>query len=161
MLSKLITMNFQAMSKQRKFILIAALIGVISIFLPWVSVGFGGFGITVNGFHSWGILCFLAFVGAGIIAYMGDQTSNLPKTMWFAALVCGGLSLLGVLIFLSEAGGASGFGLYIGLLAAIAVAGSAWMFKNPGDDFKSGFDSLKKEINDKTQSTNTPNNPPL
>ena len=31
-------MNFQTMNKQRKFVLIAAAVGVISMFLPWVSV---------------------------------------------------------------------------------------------------------------------------
>ena len=31
-------MNFQTMNKQRKFVLIAAAIGVISMFLPWISI---------------------------------------------------------------------------------------------------------------------------
>ena len=31
-------MNFQTMNKQRKFVLIAAAVGVISMFLPWISI---------------------------------------------------------------------------------------------------------------------------
>ncbi len=38
-------MNFQTMNKQRKFILIAAAVGIIAMFLPWVKISF--FGIII------------------------------------------------------------------------------------------------------------------
>jgi Na+/H+ antiporter NhaC len=50
-------MNFETMSKQRKMILIAAAIGIVSMFLPWVSV----FGFSVNGMNGWGVLVFFVF----------------------------------------------------------------------------------------------------
>src|ERR1700712_3737189 len=122
-------MNFQTMSKQRKFILIAAAVGVIACFLPWITISFGGFTAgSVNGLHSYGFLCFFSFIGAGLVSYMGNQTLNLEKTMWFVALACGAIALLFEIIFLSDAGGFSGFGLYIALLAAIGVLVFAWKF---------------------------------
>ena len=69
-------MNFQTMNKQRKFILIAAVVGIIGMFLPWINVFF----FSVNGMHSWGILAFLSFIVAGAVALLGDQTKNLDKT---------------------------------------------------------------------------------
>ena len=51
-------MNFQTMSKQRKFVLIASAIGIISMFLPWFSF----FGFRISGMHGVGILVFLCFV---------------------------------------------------------------------------------------------------
>lgn len=53
-------MNFNTLHKQRKAILIAAVIGVIGVFLPWITVGFLGQNIHSNGFHGIGILAFLA-----------------------------------------------------------------------------------------------------
>ncbi|MEI9955839.1 MAG: hypothetical protein WDM90_05900 [Ferruginibacter sp.] len=82
-------MNFQTMNKQRKFILIAAAIGIIGMFLPWVNFFF----ISINGMHSWGILAFLSFLGAGVVSLLGDQTKNLDKTFWFIALACGAFSI--------------------------------------------------------------------
>jgi hypothetical protein len=63
-------MNFQTMNKQRKFVLIAAGVGIISMFLPWVSVSVLGFSQTVNGMHDKGILVFLCFSASVIIAYL-------------------------------------------------------------------------------------------
>ncbi len=44
-------MNFETMSKQRKFVLIAAITGVIATFLPWWSFATFGYAYSVNGFH--------------------------------------------------------------------------------------------------------------
>lgn len=70
-------MNFQTMSKQRKFILVSALVGIIAMFLPWIKMPFLG---SVNGMHGRGIIVFICFLVAGILAYIGDQTKNLEKT---------------------------------------------------------------------------------
>jgi len=66
-------MNFQTMNKQRKFVLIAAAVGIISMFLPWISF----FGFSINGMHGSGIVVFLCFAVSGIISLLGDQTKNL------------------------------------------------------------------------------------
>jgi hypothetical protein len=147
-------MNFQTMNRQRKLILFASLAGIISIFLPWFSAGAFGFSVHVNGFHGWGILAFLCFVAALVISLVGNQPQPLDKSIWFVAMICGALCLLSVIITIlssqtADYGFASaglGFGIWIALVAAIAVTAFAWMFKNPADNLKGGFDSLKKTV---------------
>ena len=152
-------MNFQTMSKQRKFVLISAAIGFISMFLPWISISMFGYSQSVNGMHDKGIIVFLCFVASGGIAYIGDQTKNLEKTMWTVTLLAGALALIIILWFYSQANdsvmGSSliGFGLYIAALAAIGVLGSAYLFRSPTDNLKDGFDSMKKDIESKMGNT--------
>lgn len=159
-------MNFQTMNRQRKLILIAAIAGIIAVFLPWFSAGAFGFSVHINGFHGWGILAFLAFVASGIIALMGAQTEALDKTMWFAAFICGALALLIIIVTIvsSQSSGYGlvsaglGFGIWIALTAGIGVMLSAWMFKNPAHNIKSGFESLKKTVYTASSSANTSSN---
>jgi NADH:ubiquinone oxidoreductase subunit 6 (subunit J) len=152
-------MNFQLLNKQRKMILIAAAVGLISVFLPWIKLSAGMFGQevvseSVNGFHGWGILAFLAFAVACVISLLGDQTKTLDKTMWIVALAGGAVALISVVISLlnSPAGEAMladikfGFGIWIALAASLGTIGAAWMFKNPEDTLKDGFESLKKSV---------------
>ena len=149
-------MNFQTLNKQRKLILISAAAGIISIFLPWFSAGAFGFSVHVNGFHGWGVLAFISFLGVAIISLMGDQSSALDKGTWFAAIICGALALLSVIITLissasnsTDLGFASaglGFGIWVALVASIAVTLFAWMFRNPAYDLKSGFESVKNSV---------------
>ncbi len=140
------------MNKQRKFILISAAIGVISIFLPWVTISVMGMGSSVNGFHGVGIVVFLSFAGAIIIALMGDQTKSLDKTMWLAALAAGVIAFLFTLIAAASndaSGGMGlvdaslGIGIWLAFISSIGISASAWMFKNPDDDLKSSFEGLK------------------
>lgn len=156
------------MSKQRKFVLISAAAGFISMFLPWVSISMLGYSQSVNGMHDKGILVFLCFVASGVIAYLGDQTKNLDKTMWTITLVAGAIALLVIIWFYSQATnsimGSSmiGFGVYIAALAAIGVLGSAYMFRSPTDNIKDGFNSIKKEIESKIGNSTggAPTSPP-
>ena len=87
-------MNFETMSKQRKFILIAAAVGFIAMFLPWINISFFGISSSLNGMHDKGILVFICFVVAGVLAYTGDQTKNLDKKNWFIVLIAGALATL-------------------------------------------------------------------
>jgi hypothetical protein len=153
-------MNFQALHKQRKFILIIAAIGAISIFLPWFTISAEGLGVRIsesqNGFHGTGVLVFLAFVGAGILALVGDQSHLMEKTMWVATLIAGVIALLFVVINLARTSGSGdgfgfaqagpGFGIWISLIASVGMLASAWLLKNPGDTLKSGFDSMKRDL---------------
>jgi hypothetical protein len=159
--------NFQTMSKQRKFVLIAAAVGIISMFLPWISVSVSIFGYTqntqsYNGMRDIGILVFLCFIVSGAIAYLGDQTKNLDKTMWGIVLATGALALLCIIGFYSGKSSASimgssqaGFGLYIAVIAAIGVLVSAYLFRSPTDNIKDSFTSMKQNIQNKL---NTPGN---
>ena len=154
-------MNFQTMNKQRKFILIAAAVGIIAMFLPWVRVSIFGISNSVNGLHGSGILVLLCFAGAGVVAFLGDQTKNLDKTFWMIALVCGGLATLIMVWNLIDAfsSGISSYisiGFYLATAAAIGVLASAWLFKASGYSIKDGFDSLKHDIEDKTKGNDAP-----
>ena len=166
--------NFQTMSKQRKFVLIAAAVGIISMFLPWISYSVSLFAFTqniqsYNGMRDIGILAFLCFIVSGSIAYLGDQTKNLDKTMWGIVLAAGALALLSIIGFYFNKSSASimgstqvGSGLYIAAIAAIGILGSAYLFRSPTDNIKDSFNSMKKNIQNKLNTpgdttTNTPN----
>ena len=152
-------MNFQTMSKQRKMILIAAAIGLLAMFLPWVSFSFGPFGGgSVNGMHGWGILVFLCFLGAGALALMGDQTKNLEPMYWLLALVAGGLASLVMLVnFINASGNLDfvGVGFYGAMLAAFGVVAMAYMHRSASDSIQGGYDTLRKNFNTPT-TTNQP-----
>ena len=147
-------MNFQTMSKQRKFILIASAIGVISMFLPWVKISLFGFSSSVNGMRDSGIFIFLCFVACGVISFLGNQTTNLDRTMWMVTLIVGGLAaLIMVINFLRASDGMNflSYGFYMALLSSIGLVVAAYLFRTPGESIKSGFDSLKKDIEEKTK----------
>ncbi|THU36026.1 hypothetical protein FAM09_21810 [Niastella caeni] len=146
-------MNFLLMHKQRRFILILAAIGIIAVFLPWVTVG-GIFGdsLNANGFNGTGIVVFLSLVAVAVIALMGDQKKAEERNMWMITLMAGFIALLFAIIKYSQISGSAfgivsaGYGLWIALAASLAVIVFAWLFKNPGDTLQSGFDSLKKNM---------------
>ena len=152
-------MNFQTMSKQRKFILIAAAIGIIAMFLPWIDA----FVIKANGMHGKGIIVFLCFAAAGVMAYMGDQTKNLDKTPWFITLICGAIATLMMILFYSDAssnsivGSLLAYGFYIAAIASIGLLAVTYLFRSAGDSIKGGLDKLKDTIEQKTKSDNPPN----
>jgi peptidoglycan/LPS O-acetylase OafA/YrhL len=157
-------MNFSTMNKQRKFVLIASVIGIISMFLPWYSISLLGYTQSVNGMHGWGVLAFICFIVCGGLAYLGDQTKNLDKNMWLVVLVAG---LIALIIAITEFFNASnsimgssfvGFGLYISGIAAIVVLASAYMFRAPTDNLKDSLESMKKNIENKMNTPNTGNN---
>src|SRR5438067_2368973 len=112
-------MNFQTMSKQRKMILIAAAVGVISMFLPWISL----LGFSVNGMHGSGVFVFICFLAAGAIAYMGDQTTTLNQTNWMIALIAGGVAAIIMVInfFDGASSGLLGIGFYGALIASLGI----------------------------------------
>ena len=150
-------MNFQTIHKQRKLILLAALLGLISLFLPWISVSILGYNQSTNGFHSFGIVVFLSYLGAGVLALTGDQQHPLAKNSWLGALAAGFAALLCTLIFManteSTSGGGMGFvdagigfGIWVSLLACAGMLVSTWLFKNPADTLRDSFAQIKKSI---------------
>ena len=154
-------MNFQTMNKQRKFMLIAAGIGAIAMFLPWITVSFLGYGGSVNGFHGEGVFIFLCFAGCAVVAFLGNQETALDKTMWMIALIAGGLAaLLMVIYFLRALDAISylSYGFYLALAASLALVFVIYNYRSGGFNVKDGFDSLKNDIEKKSNSGNT--NPP-
>ncbi len=160
---KLTIMNFQGMSKQRKFLLVSSAVGFISMFLPWVSISMFGYTQSVNGMHKEGILVFICFVVTGIIAFVDDEKKNLDKTMWTLTLLAGVIALLFTIWYYLEitnsliGSALVGFGIYIAAIAAIGILVSAYLLRSPSDNLKDGFDSLKDGL--KSKFANSPNPP--
>lgn len=143
-------MNFATLNKQRKMILIAAAVGVISMFLPWVSF----LGFSTNGMNGWGVLVFFCFAGAGVISLMGDQTRNLEPMNWMLTLIAGGVAGLIMVINFFNAIDALGYlsiGFYGALVAAVALPAFAYMYRTANDSLQSGFDTLKNNFNAPSQ----------
>jgi peptidoglycan/LPS O-acetylase OafA/YrhL len=159
-------MNYQTMSKQRKFVLISAAVGFISMFLPWFSIPIFGFNQSVNGMHDKGILVFVCFVVCGVIAYLGDQTKKLEKNMWAITLAAGAFALLIITWFYFQATssfmGTSivGLGVYLAAIAAIGIIASAWLFKSPAHNIKDSFNGIRKDIGNRMSTTGNATSPP-
>ena len=118
--------------KQKLYSLILAGVAIISMLLPWFSVkasGGFGFGVSKNGFGSWGLL---ALIGAGVVVaacFMGDKSKvfdDMGKKLalgGFGAIAGGAIIYL--IRILSVGGGSyggmvkasPGIGLFLGLVA--------------------------------------------
>lgn len=76
--------------------------------------------------------------------------------MWIVVLLLGTVaSLIMIFTFIDTANSiinVFSYGFYIALVAAIGVVLSAYIFKTPGETIKGGFDSFKKNIENKTKS---------
>jgi len=145
-------MNFETMSTQRKMILIASAVGVIAMFLPWVSTILG----SGNGMHGGGIIAFICFLAAGFLSFTGDQTTNLNRMNWMLTLIAGGVALIVTVInFFDIPSVVRGYGVYIAMAASIAVLAFAWMHKSATDSLQGGFDTLKNSFNNNATTTQT------
>jgi len=112
--------------KQKLYALIIAAVGLISVFLPWYKLSFGGYfggvgGYSVNGMHGIGIVTFLGFIAAGAVTFaMGDKTKAFDGQPKMIVAACfGGAGLFALIQFLSQTHFTS-FGLYLSILAGIA-----------------------------------------
>ena len=122
--------------KQKLYALIAAVIGVIAMFLPWWSLSFGsieGFGrlggYSINGMHGLGILAFLAFAGAAVLCFLGDKTKPFEGQFKMIAAACfGGAALITLIQFIRLSSNTS-FGIWLSLLAGIAGAVIVYVLK--------------------------------
>jgi hypothetical protein len=151
------------MNNQRKFILIAAAVGIIAAFLPWVSVSAGMFGmsmgsVSVNGFHGVGILYCLAIAAAGAVAAMGDQKALLDKNMRLVAILGGAVSVIALLIWfvnlkssatdggLGVVSASVGYGFYLSAVAALAVTIIPFYIKGADDSLAGDIAKLKSSV---------------
>ena len=164
-------MNFQQLNKQRKFIIVGAALGLIACFLPWFSYGVG----SVNGMNGIGVLVFILFIAAGILALMGDQKANIASKMWLPVLGAGvvNICITGYLIIRWESAmrGVSSeesavfgnvglsFGIWVAIAGAILITYGAYRFRSADNNLKDSLHSLKsnmdKAIADKGKDSNT------
>lgn len=150
-------MNFQTINRQRKFILIIAAIGIISVFLPWISISIFGSTESRNGFHGLGILVFILFLSEAIITRIGNLAQPLEKNHWFLVILYGGIGLLSVVIKITSFSNTTngdlvlpyvrlGAGIWLCLASSAAIILFAWLFKNPSHNLKNGYEGLKRSI---------------
>lgn len=146
------------MNKQRKFILAASVLGIVAVFLPWISVSAGAFGYSVsesrNGFHGMGVLYFLLMVVVLVLAVTGEQSNTLEKNKRLGVLGTGLFALICLLITYSNAqddvrggmGFASssvGIGMILAALSAVAVIIIPILIKKPGESLNGDLMQLK------------------
>ena len=149
-------MKFQTMNSQRKFIFIASVTGILSGFVPWLTISIFDTSKSINGFHGWGILALLAFVIAAVITLIGNL--GVPgKSFLFIVQACGAVALLVVIIEIASTSSSpdrrTGFvdtdvgpGIWMALAAAVAIILVAGLFKSAPDNLKSRFEGFKKSI---------------
>ncbi|MEO8771981.1 MAG: hypothetical protein ABI402_17925 [Ferruginibacter sp.] len=164
-------MNFQQLNKQRKFIIAGAALGLIACFLPWFSYGVG----SINGMNGIGVLAFILFIAAGLLALAGDQKANISAKMWLPVLGAGvvNICIIGYLIIRWESamGGVSSeattvfgnvglsFGIWAAISGAIIMTYGAYKFRSADNNLKESLRSLKSDVNkaiaDKAKDSNT------
>jgi len=128
--------KFMALSIGEKIIVIAGLVLFIDGFLPWYSVDLGPFGdYTRSGWQSpggiWSLLAILIGIAmSGVVAVKalteGVIPDNVGGVSWPKIFLGGGVgAALLILIKLLNESSYLGFGFYIGIIcaAALAVAG--------------------------------------
>jgi hypothetical protein len=158
-------MDFNTLHKQRKFVMIAAAIGILGTFLNWYKwegiAGFGGGGGIKGTSFGAGVITLIALGAAGVFAYLGDQKSFLSKNSWLITLGASSLAaVLCVIKLISGPGGSfalgnTGLGLYMSTAGAIGTLAAAFIYKNPNDDLKESLNEMKKQVENKVD--NNPN----
>jgi hypothetical protein len=125
--------RFRALSVGGKIILIAGLVLFIAGFLPWYSIDLGPFGdVTRNGWESpgaiWSMLAIVIGLAMAVMVVLKDLTDveipdNVGGVSWPKIYLGAGVATLLLLIikFLNESSH-MGFGFYVGILAALALA---------------------------------------
>lgn len=130
--------RFMALSLGAKIIIIAGVVLFIDGFLPWYSIDLGPFGdFTRNGWQSpgaiWSILAIIIGLAMAVLVVLKDLTDveipdNVGGVSWPRIFLGGGVAalLLVVIKFINESSHL-GFGFYLGILAAIALAAAGFL----------------------------------
>lgn len=117
------------MNKQRLLILISAAVGILSIFLPWVSLG----PISVSGSSGDGVLLLFILAPVIIISLIGDKSKNLSGAKLFVTLGLGVLALIISIYTMSNLSkmpmGSLGVGLYLSIISSIGVCALPFLIK--------------------------------
>jgi hypothetical protein len=134
--------KFNALSLGEKIILPAGVVLFIVGFLPWYSVDLGAFGTySHNGWQSpggfWSILAILVGLAmAGVVGLKAFGTATIPDNVGGVTwpkihLGAGVVALLFLVIKYISNHDYTGFGFYVGIIAAAALAaGGFLMFRD-------------------------------
>jgi hypothetical protein len=124
--------RFKLLSMGEKIILIAGVVLFIDGFLPWYSIDIGPLSWTRNGWESpgaiWSILAILVGLAMACVVVLKNFTEGvIPDNMggfsWPKILLGGGVAaLVLVVIKLLNESSSLGFGFYLGIIAAAALA---------------------------------------
>jgi len=117
-------------NKQRLAVIIAAAVGIISTFLPWLTVDALFMRIHASGIDGWrGWLVILVLAGAIAIALLGDRKKVIDlsddKFKW-GLVATGGITAIVALFFFINVAGTPltsiGIGVFLAIIAGAAVA---------------------------------------
>src|SRR5437868_3941772 len=87
------------LAKQKLYSLIVAGVGLITLFLPWLTVRYGGYGgASINGLHSWGLVALLGVGAVAAACFMGDRTKDFDANGKKIAMGGFGAMALGALL---------------------------------------------------------------
>ena len=145
------------MNKQRIFILAAGGIGLLSCFMTWATVGLSIFKVPLSGVQSgWGgKLALLGFIATIVFALLGnrEQPVEPDKKKYiliggFVALIMSILAMIGMSVQDGSEYITFGLGMYLALLAAIAVVAIPFVIKENGDFSMPTKDELVNELNE-------------
>ena len=130
--------KFMALGIGEKIIIVAGLVLFIDGFLPWYSIDLGQFGsFTANGWESpgalWSMLAVLIGLAMGAVVVLKGLTEveipdNVGGVSWPKILLGGGVAALVLVVikFLNE-NSSLGFGFYLGIIAAAALAAGGFL----------------------------------
>lgn len=124
-----ISMNFRNLTLRNKLIIVAGVLAIISLFLPWVDLGI----ISASGFQQAGYLFLIAFIYPILCAYKNAPINKI------GGLVCGIAAIIASFVymdsktedFFGETINATGSGLYLFLIASILLTVAIFFNKKP------------------------------
>ncbi|PID88171.1 MAG: hypothetical protein CSB06_01650 [Bacteroidia bacterium] len=128
----------EGFNKQRLIFLIVAGIGVLAAFLPWMKVSVFGISQTASGMsNAIALLSFLAYIGVGVLAFLGDRKEVLEKKKKRIVLILGAVgalwSLFRMVQVMSEEMASVGIGCWLSLLAGLALIGACFFVNGKGE----------------------------
>lgn len=122
------------MNKQRIAIIIACILGIISVFLPWMEHPFRG---TVTGFHPripFGKIALLLFIIPLVLTFLKDRSKALTGGLLYGAIAGGVISaIMGIMAintFSKEIMAHIGMGLYLLVLAGFSIPAIGFLVKD-------------------------------
>ncbi|MCB9223029.1 MAG: hypothetical protein R2780_11305 [Crocinitomicaceae bacterium] len=143
------------MHKQRLFVIIAAAIGILSAFLPWISINLGFLGkMSISGVSGavgdgWATLALAAAAG-GFAFTQGERSAELDAKNKKIVAGLGG-AIVGYILFFvfvrAQGGfGAMGYGVWLTLLSGLGVLAVPFVIKGDGGFEMPTKDSIKADI---------------